>query len=112
LERIGMVFFRSTTPCMSESSFKKSPRLSVNSMGNPTSRKEKKVYHIQLSYQWCGGTRQRRKKSVKTGLKRLPPTSVPRRGDAEMNVAQGIPSSPRGVWKSRSRKSCAPERPD
>src|SRR6266542_2368223 len=41
LERIGMVFFLSTTPCMSVSSFKKSPLLTVNSMGVSYLRKDK-----------------------------------------------------------------------
>jgi hypothetical protein len=44
-ERMGIVFFRSTTPCMSVSSFKKSPLRTVNSMGSNHLRKEKKVYH-------------------------------------------------------------------
>jgi hypothetical protein len=42
------VFFLSTTPCMSASSFKKLPLRSVNSMGAKHLRKEKKVYHIWL----------------------------------------------------------------
>ncbi len=46
LERIGIVFFLSTTPCMSVSSFKKSPLLTVNSIGISHLREEKKVYHI------------------------------------------------------------------
>src|ERR1700693_5157401 len=45
LERIGIVFFRSTTPCMSVSSLKKSPLRTVNSMGVLHLQKEQKVYH-------------------------------------------------------------------
>jgi hypothetical protein len=41
-----MVFFLSTTPCMSVSSFRKSPRRTVNSMRVNALRTEKKVYHI------------------------------------------------------------------
>jgi len=46
-ERIGIVFFLSTTPCIRVNSLRKSPRLTVNSMGASHLRKEKKVYHIQ-----------------------------------------------------------------
>jgi hypothetical protein len=67
LERIGIVFFLSTTPCMSVSSFKKSPLRTVSSMGFPTSGKRKNSITFS-SFRRLVEKPEKSKKGLKKGL--------------------------------------------